>query len=429
MIHRTFLRASYCTAALLSMLPSAHTTQVTAAERLRIEVREPAGIRRFGYPVALVLPIAPTAPKSTVCALHDGERLVPAQLRREETDEGGGRWWLDFNLNLMPHESRTLTLEYGERLSTNSEPLSGLTFAKSPEAFQITNGDHIAWTVGRQATPLVKQVRVPAYQHLRAGGVTLAWHDRDGNRHEMGGDDQAVRPRLVRSGPLVVAVRKEIAMSGAAQGAKAVVDLTFPASKSWVQVDWGIEHATSAVASTSAEIDLNLDPPSVDKPTLVDFGASTLVYLALEQGQSGVLRSVSAVSDIERERSRSWEVLRGARGKLEPFVSSPMTDDERLPAEGWAHVMDRTRCLAVALDRFGHEGDDSIVVTAEGSVTLTRRFLDGAAAGPDATRRMRFWLHFVGFPPHQTAATSPQSMLAPTVVRVTADSSPATESK
>jgi hypothetical protein len=115
-----------------------------------------------------------------------------------------------------------------------------------------------------------------------------------------------------------------------------------------------------------------------------------------------------------------WEVLRGKHAKLEPFVAIPLSGEQRMPAEGWAHVMDRTRCLAVALDEFGKKGDDSIEVTAEGKVTLTRRFLAGAAQ-LDANRRLRFWLHFVGFPPHETAATSPQSMLAPLVVRVSAE--------
>ena len=70
-----------------------------------------------------------------------------------------------------------------------------------------------------------------------------------------------------------------------------------------------------------------------------------------------------------------------------------------------------------ALDEFGRDADDSIEVTAEGKVVLTRRFLAGAEA-PKASRNLRYWLHFVGFPPHQTVATSPQSMLAPLVVRV-----------
>ncbi|HEV3344530.1 MAG TPA: hypothetical protein VG125_29405 [Pirellulales bacterium] len=406
-------------------LTSAGTAHV-AADTFEIEVREPAGIRRFGYPVAVVLPIPPSAPKTIVCALHDAGRDLAAQLRREETDDGSGRWWLDFNLDLMPHESRALKLEYGEGLVANSEPRGGLTLSESPDEYQVSNGNHIHWTVGRQPGPVVKQVRVPTYEHLRDRGMTLAWTGLDGARHELVGDGgKATSMRLVRAGPLAVVVRSQVALPEISDQARSVVDMTFPVSKSWVEVDWRIEGVAGGLVSASAEIDLNLDRPAADKPTLVDFGASTLVYLALDPGQSGVLRSTRRSSSSSsagggvKGPSGGWEVLRGAPGKLEPFVASLTTHDQRLAAEGWAHVMDRTRCLAVALDEFGHDADDSIEVTAEGKVVLTRRFPAGAADG--AARSLRYWLHFVGFPPHQTAATSPQSMLAPLVVRVRAE--------
>jgi hypothetical protein len=259
---------------------------------------------------------------------------------------------------------------------------------------------------------------VPAYEHLGDRGMTLAWTGRDGGRHEIGGEGKTASARVVRAGPLAVAVRSRVALSELANQARSVVDMTFPASKSWVQVEWRIEGAADLV-SVSAEIDLNLDPPAADKPTLVDFGAATLVYLALDAGQSGLLRSTRppAPEGAAKESPAGWEVLRGARGKPEPFVGGSTAREQRLPAEGWAHVMDRTRCLAVAFDEFGHAADDSIEVTAEGKVILTRRFGTGAAA-PGADRSLRYWLHFVGFPPHQTAATSPQSMLAPLVVRL-----------
>ena len=414
----------------LVMLMVTGWAQVLAAETLQIEVREPAGIRRFGYPVAVVLPIPPTAPEATACALRDGERVVPAQLRRETTDDGAGRWWLDFNLSLMPHETRALKLEYGTGLATTSEPRAGLTVSEADDEFEIKNGDHIAWTVGRQQGALVKQVRVPSYEHLGSDGVTLALRGQDGARHDLGGHGKA-RSRLIRSGPLAVAVRDEVAVTGLPARARAVVDLTFPSSKSWLEIDLRIDDAGNTPFSASAEIDLNLDRPSADKPTLVDFGASSLVYMALEPGQAGLLRSVAGkpVGGVRAERSLGWEVLRGPNERLEPFVSSALPIPaagsaqvtERPAPEGWAHVMDRSRCLAVALDEFGKEGDDSIQVTAEGKVVLTRRFSAGAAARPEANRRLRFWLHFVGFPPHQTAATSPQSMLAPLVVRVSVD--------
>jgi hypothetical protein len=83
--------------------------------------------------------------------------------------------------------------------------------------------------------------------------------------------------------------------------------------------------------------------------------------------------------------------------------------------------MDRRRCLAIAVDRFAAAGEDQMDISAEGLVELHRRFQTPEANSPPAPRRLRFWLHFVPFPPQQTAATSPQAMQTPVVTRVRAD--------
>lgn len=83
---------------------------------------------------------------------------------------------------------------------------------------------------------------------------------------------------------------------------------------------------------------------------------------------------------------------------------------------GWAHVMDRRRCLALAVDGFARQSHDSIAVSAEGEVSLWRQFAEPAAAPPPGRKQLRFWLHFVQNPPHISAATSPQSMQTPLLV-------------
>ncbi|HVA46327.1 MAG TPA: hypothetical protein VNH11_08135 [Pirellulales bacterium] len=390
------------------------TGQSVAVEALQLEVGETAGIRRFGYPIALTLPELPLDPASARFRLCDGDKRVPAQFRREQTPGGAALWWLDFNVSLMPNEVRTLTLEYGPDVAADAEP-RGLELKQTPDGFVIRNGAHLTWTVGRDLLGLLKSVDAGELRHLRPEGVRLEIEGANGVLCEM--RDETVSQRVIRSGPLAVAVRYEFTPNaGPFAEMKSTVDLTFPVSKSWVQVDWQIDDPRHAVRSARAEIAQNLGPPTDQEPTLIDFGASSLVYLSLEKTTAGKLHARMAAPDSKAPRRQSWEVLRGAPDRLEPFVTrSPMPQSG--DAEGWAHIMDRHRCLALAVDQFGRDGDDSIEIAAEGHTSLVRRFATGGAGLP-TSQRFRFWLHFVGFPPHLTAATSPQSMLSPLVVRI-----------
>ena len=90
-------------------------------------------------------------------------------------------------------------------------------------------------------------------------------------------------------------------------------------------------------------------------------------------------------------------------------------------AEGWVHVMDKTRCTAVAIERFGRASRDGIGVrAADGGVDLSRSFVVKRKAEnlepPKGPKSLHFWLHFVPMPVQVGAVTSPQAMLAPLVV-------------
>jgi hypothetical protein len=156
------------------------------------------------------------------------------------------------------------------------------------------------------------------------------------------------------------------------------------------------------VAGAEAGINMNLDPPTRQAATLVDFGTTSLVYLSLGPGQEGRLHGGAG----------PWEVLRGLPDRLEPFVTGPSQPGPHAAPEGWLHVMDRRRCLAMAVDRFATDADDRLGASAEGRVELCRAFTATKALG---VKRLRFWLHFVPMPPQETAATSPQAMQNPLV--------------
>lgn len=393
-------------------------THALPAETLQIEVRETAGIRRFGYPVAVKLPAISNSATELRFRLREGDKPVPAQFRYEAAEGGPGIWWLDFNLSMTPNERRTLMVEYGPDVAADAEP-HGLELKPTAEGFEVRNGSHLSWSLGRDFASLLKSVDAGDLQYLRSDGVRLEIEGANGALDAR--DAQTAAPHVLRAGPLVVAIRYELSpKAGPLAETKTTVDLTFPVSKSWVQVDVEIEDPRQAVQSVRAEIAQKLAAPAEEEPTLVDFGAASLVYMSLAPGTIGKLRASTAAgppnTDAPDSPRRSWEVLRGKRELLESFVVQPAGAD-RAAAEGWAHVMDRGRCLALAVDEFGLRDTDSIEVAAEGDVTLSRRFA-AREAGSSVRKHFRFWLHFVGFPPHVTAATSPQAMLSPLSVRI-----------
>jgi hypothetical protein len=176
--------------------------------------------------------------------------------------------------------------------------------------------------------------------------------------------------------------------------------MTFPNSKSWAQIRWTVGDPAGVIARQEASFDLRIE----GEPTLVDLGAAGTVYgfhwgreeMALEAGPSP---------------SNPWQVLRGPPNQMTPFARSrPGTSTA---VEGWAHVMDRTRCTAIAVEGFGHTARDVLKVRAGGRVTLSRTWdTDGKGPAP-RSRSLSFWLHFVSNPVQVGAVTSPQAMLAP----------------
>lgn len=404
---RLFTKSSIVSAALV-WLAMGLTGQSLAKETIDIEVRETAGIRRFSYPVSLKLPDVSVGLGNA--RLRDGSKPVAAQFRQEGGVDGAS--WLDFNLSLMPNEARTLTLDHGAGIVADSEP-RGLELKETPAGFEIRNGQQLTWSLGRDLHDVLKSVQTGKFEHLRPDGARFGI---EGANDVLYGD-KATHPRVLRSGPLAVAIRYEFApRTGSLAGAKATIDLTFPVSKSWMEVDWRIEDPRQAVRSVRLDLAQNLDSPTDKEPTLVDFGASSLVYMSLTPGTAGKLSARTPAPQATPAVRPTWEVFRGAAERLEPFVVRP-SGTASGNAEGWAHVMDRQRCLALAIGEFGRGGDDSIETTAEGNIRMSRRFVNDESNGAN-TKHFRFWLHFVGFPPHLTAATSPQSMLSPLVVRV-----------
>ena len=377
-----------------------------AAARIAIDVQEPAGIRRFQYPVAMEVTLPRPVARATRFRLLRAGKPVLAQVRAAEAGETVARWWLDFPVDLLPYESAVYALEYGRDVPAGPSLKQGHRLTASAEEFRIANDPHIAWTVRRDLGGLLGSVRAGELEYLRGSSAGLSLRDRDGAQHAIGGPGgRPAKVSVTREGLLAVGLRFEFAEI--LPELHTTVDLTFPVFKSWVEVDCGIDDPRGKVAAAEAKVDVNLDPPTRQIPTLVDFGAAGLVYLFLGPSQQSELRG-----DAGR-----WQVLRGAPERLDPFVTGPKEPACQAPLEGWAHAMDRRRCLALAVDHFASASADRLSLSAEGHVELSRDF--HAAATPEpASKRLRFWLHFIPYPPQATAATSPQAMQNPLVTRM-----------
>src|SRR2546426_1442054 len=316
-------------------------TPLFASERRTLEVRETAGIRRFGYPIGAVLELREPLPAGTRFRLLQDGKPIEAQFR---PFSGGGNLTagvaIDFEGNFLPLETRRYALELGMDVSPGPEPSNGLKVESSGDGFRVANGAQLQYFVPKDLSGLLRSVKTPALEWIARGGQGLLLGSRDGARVPFGGDaaGSTVKSRIAKEGPIdcvIVFERGDVGLPGAS----AKVELEIPRSKSWVRVDCTVNDPRGVVTGLESDFELALG----DGPGLADFGAGSLVYAAIAKGQAAVLEAGAAPGKSPDADARGWKVLRGAVGQLEPYVLGP-TGGKGPPAEGWAHVMDARRC-------------------------------------------------------------------------------------
>jgi hypothetical protein len=401
----------------------AANSAVGSCSELQIEVSETAGLRRQSYPLNVLVELPQGVPRMTPFRLVSDGRPMTAQVRPASAGASVSRWWVDFLVDLAPNQLRICSLAYGPDVEPAKEPSKGHELQEFGDTFVISNAPHIAWTVRRDLKGLLRSVSLPQEDRLRPESPGLTIRDRSGREHELGGP--GVSSHVLRSGRLAVGLRFEGRLTEQTlNSVRFVVEMVFPARVSWVDVTCRVEDSKDQVAALGAGLNLVLDAPTPDAPTLVDLGATTYVYSSLRAGERTRLETGSKSQKAASPRSseRGWQILRGRADDLWPVAvcrSARLSDP--IP-EGWAHVMDRRRCLALAVGEFGHPaGGDQIEVTAEGAVRVWRSFDREPREKASTSKILRTWWHFVRFPPQQSAATSPQTMQSPprVVVRPT----------
>ncbi len=383
----------------------------TGVFRQSIKVTEDAGIRRFGYPVSAVLTLAEPLKDLDPFRLLEKDKPIVAQFRpRGDTSTGIREVSLDFNVNLLPNETREYVVEYGPKVESGPQPRGGMKIETSADEFRVVHSPDLQFVVPRDLVGLLRNVRTAKDDYLRSGSAGLMIRTKDDKVYRVVGSGQnggKATSKVVKAGPLASTLRFESNETlGGGRTVTSVVEMEFPISKSWVQVTWTVDDPDGHVAGLGADLNLNVRGDN----TLVDFGAGTLVYAHLQKGETALLRQYSK-QNAGSQKAGTWETLVGPSGHLMPYVTaSSKSGPAALRAEGWAHVMDEKHCTAVAVA--GFTGADvnlaEIIVDADGRLRLWKH----------GCNKLTFWLHFVTMPVHVGAVTSPQAMLAPLKVHI-----------
>jgi hypothetical protein len=385
-------------------------------ERVTVEIREPHGDRRHSDPVSGLLKLPRPVPAGTKFRLLRNGKPVLAQFRPSRPDGKCAEWWLDFMVGMAPHEVQRYVVEYGADVEPGPELPHGHKLSEKPEAFVVANAPSIAWTVPRDLKGFLRSVTYPPPENLRPDSPGLVLRDRDGQVYPVGG--AGTTARVIRQGPMAVELRFERAETHEKlAGVRWTADLLFPVPVSWVEVTWSLRDPNRRVSGMGIQVRLKLKQPTASAPTIVDLGASRTVYTTLERDEQVELRA--APFGVGKEpsdySSYPWKVFRGLPDRLEPFVFAPLRSATE--AEGWVQVMDRKRCLALAVGEFG-KGEGCIHVSAAGTVSAWKTIATRPSGCATDARSFRAWLHFVEYPPQYGALSSPQSMMHPIELRV-----------
>jgi hypothetical protein len=397
---RSFLGAS---AALLALPATAAAGVGAAARELRFRLIETAGLRRFGYPVSTILP---QVRMGNHFRLLRGDRVIPAQFRVVDGPDGGQAVALDFNASPGPLDTETYTVAFGDDLEPGPEPRAGMRVEHKDGLFHVSNGSSLQFAVPDNLLGSLKSVRNARLEFVGEGTSGFMIMRKGGTNAPVG---EAVRASVAREGPIAIALRFERAVPLSAEHTvNSLAMLTFPNSKSWVETNWTVDDPEGWVPEMAVELDLVIE----GSPTLVDFGAGSMVYGQIKDDESMELNAgeVSAGPGA----APAWTVRQGKPDSLSTFAVAPKEGLGSAPAEGWAHVIDRSRCTAIAVAGFGRGRGtrDQIKVDAKGRVQLRRSF-DRAGEPVKGLKMLKFWFHFVTTPVQVGAATSPQAMLAP----------------
>ena len=375
-------------------------------------LRETVGLRRFGYPVSIPLPLELTGPNFR---LECNGKAIPSQFRPVKGLKGQGGVILDFVASPGPLETELYVLQSGEGIDPGPEVSKGMSVGHERDRFFVSNGASLSYSIPETLDEFFTSVRNANLEFFSNGLDEIILPDLLNGKREPGlrrnrsygffveGSGNSVgnvlpwKGTISRAGPLAIGLQF-LGQTKFEKGKSvtSVLDLTFPSSKSWVEASWTVDDPEGIVSRVGVDLHLLVEGAR----TLIDLGASNTVY---GQIGSNEVMTLEAGADLDK----AWVVRKGGPGR--PLVFASATSKNAPPSEGWAHIMDSQRCTALAVEGFGRETRDTISVRGDGRIQFDRRY----SSPRKASRNLRFWLHFVSNPVQVGAATSPQAILAP----------------
>lgn len=374
----------------------AMTIPVTGAENdtsVPITIEETAGLRRFGYPISVPVPLprgAVSGPEQLL--LEDGN----APLRGVQYD-AGPRWpdgslqWvtLAFNLSPGPADKTELRLRYGAGV-THPDPGAPVVETR-PDVFVIRGIYHIP----RAGGEFIRSIRYGSREFLSRPAVWRVWEGEAAQPLPLApGNGES---RLISPGPINAVVTRSGSYSGLEGPVPYRLTLSQPNSKSWFDATLEVGGPGQHIRRVELVVAYALGK----EPALFDFGVGSWVYGALRGKQAAWL---------EDGPDRRWRILTGeGPAEAQVYASASRTQPR---AEGWGHLIDGAQGgRAIAFGTPDAPGGSlesrSLRMDAGGEITLTWRWTGSG------TRHAHALFHHVVDPIQVSAATSPPSMLVP----------------
>jgi hypothetical protein len=356
--------------------------------QVAFEIRETAGLRRFGYPVTahLTLPAGALRDIQQAHIVNSTGKPIPAQLTAmaKHADGSVRQLEVDLNVSLGPLESIPLRLEYGADV-TPTAPKQGLSFAETEDAFRVS-----AYTIRKDARPLISSIRY-GREYLGSAGLNVVLRQGD-TESSLSGKD--LRWTVEKQGAYQVRLRCDGTWKSDGGGESPwTVTLEFASSKSWVGISQSVDRATTAHPPMTLGITADLQ---MSGRLLWDLDVGYWLYGVLEPGEN-----------LQFVQAESWSCR---LGKAEQETEYAKATTANSLAAGWGHFQearDQGNVIAFGVRNFASGGQHRLELRGDG-----RWQLQYSPSTPGPTR-LSASLHFIPVPLQHTARTSPASMMAP----------------
>ena len=353
----------------------------------RLRVRETHGIRRFLYPLKVVVELPEGTDVLSLGWSATRGDAVPLQVRHISATQ----YRLDFALSLAPLEERDFELIHDGFSVIVNDPLAlTVTEAGGLESQQqrfktllTPQGDieEVIYDVGSHLAQPSHHIHILYQGHetlqevetTTGGGALSAW---------------LLAKGVYRTG----------------SQAETLTELT--ACKSWVTLTHFVQQPDSINL-----FQFSLQLASTSPILLCDFGVGGGIYGKLQDSPGG---SLMLIFKFEEGKPAQWYLATTDENGIKSQINYKGTVEHGIESQLWFHLLDTDKSLAVALTKIPDSCRElTIHLSAKGTASLEYE-LEGCT-GP-----IEFGIcyHFLNDVPAIAAATNPQSILLPPVVEV-----------